>query len=110
MYRDLSLLERHPDLQKRYENVCNALKTQYGSVGKPCIIIRTGGLHLKSQTVKYLIHVRLEWPDLDLKSASSSQGDLSTARAFQADLSDQYRVILNDWPYSGVSQSQHPLQ
>lgn len=47
MYRDLSLLERHPDLQKRYEGFCNALKTQHGSVGKPCIGIRTGGLHLK---------------------------------------------------------------
>jgi hypothetical protein len=59
-------------------------------------------LYLKTQTVKYLIQVRLEWPDLDLKSASSSQGELSTARTFRADVSDEYRVIPNDWPYSGV--------
>ena len=111
-YRDLSLLKRHPDLQKRYESFCNDLKTQHGSVGKSCILIRTEGLHLKTQTVKYLIQVRLEWPDLDPKSASSSQAELSTAQAFRADLSDQYRVIPNDWPYSGVSQSQSqpPLQ
>lgn len=113
MYRDLSLLDRHPDLQKRYESFCDALKTEYGSVGKPCI--RTGGLYLKTQTVKYLIEVRLEWPDLDPTSASrssSSEGELSasTPQAFRADLLDQYRVIPNDWPYSGVSKNQPPLQ
>jgi len=108
LYRDLSFLKRHPDLQKRYESCCNALQAQYGSVGKLYIMIRVRRLHLKAQTVKYLIHIRLEWPDLDPISASSSQGELSTYRAFQADLSDQYRVILNDWPYSGVSPCKSP--
>jgi len=82
-------------------------------VGKPCIfVIGTGGLYLKTQTVKYLIDVRLEWPDLDPKSASSSEGELSApqTQTFRADLSDYYRVIPNDWPYSGVSQPQPPLQ
>ena len=67
-------------------------------------------IYLKAWTVKYLIHIRLEWPDLDPKSASSSQAELSTCQAFRADLPDQYRVVPNDWPYSGVFQNQHPLQ
>jgi len=86
---DLSLLDRHPDLQKRYVSFCDGLKTQYGSV------------------VKYLIQVRLEWPDLDPTSPSSSQGELSTVQAFRADLSDRYRVIPNDWPYSVPHDVEH---
>ena len=46
MYRDLSLLKRHPELQKRYESVCNALQAQYGSVGKRRVLLSEWGVYI----------------------------------------------------------------
>ncbi|KAF9033607.1 hypothetical protein BJ165DRAFT_1515253 [Panaeolus papilionaceus] len=98
---DLGLLQRHPDLQKRYEECNRELAKQYGSI------------------VNYLANHRLRWGDHDdapvvplpkIDDRAFSDSSILPPPYFcNQTPADLISILKTEWPYAVPSEIEHTL-
>ncbi len=105
-FSDLGNLKRHPSFQRDYDEWTKETIEHEGPMGENLSLHLSICITLTSSVIVNILLRRLGW---DNASARTNDTDLSgptKLEYFTANIRDELvRVIVNDWPYSGLYSS-----